>query len=337
MTSDLLSYGNLSIPEPGSAASAASELSFSLAAFCLMGLPLYKPANPTQNFVRRSPGKYALTIRPFEITLDDGTELRVPIPFGVMPRYAIFWIMTQVARTRQREIPLGVIKEWSQEIGLKGRADQLLYLKDQLVRLAFVDFNLQLVEGEGEDDRITRRTLIDEAVFSKGDLQNYAKGHIDKMRWPKSLMVSEWFYQAICDYVDRNNIVPIATVGLRKLTRTPMAIDFFAFLSLYLPRLREGEQRIVAWETIISHFGQNQTPARFLKDYRSSIERAIEAYPAANVTVDPKQGLILRHTDPAPMEELILAPVAAARAVKRDRYRVKPRGIRTTTAQRTLL
>jgi hypothetical protein len=94
MTSDLLSYGNLSIPEPGSAASATSELSFSLAAFCLMGLPLYKPTNPTQNFVRRSPGKYALTIRPFEITLDDGTELRVPIPFGVMPRYAIFWIMT---------------------------------------------------------------------------------------------------------------------------------------------------------------------------------------------------------------------------------------------------
>jgi hypothetical protein len=325
MTGDLLNYGNLSVPEPGSSSAATADLSFSLATFCLMGLPLYKPANPIQNFVRRSPGKYALTIRPFEITLDDGTELRVPIPFGVMPRYTIFWIMTQVARSRQREIPLGVIKDWSQEIGLKGRADQLLCLKDQLVRLTFVDFNLQLVEGEGEEDRITRRTLIDEAVFSKGDLLHYANGRLDKMRWPKSLVVSEWFYRAICDYVDRNNVVPIATVGLRQLTRTPMAIDFFAFLSLYLPTLKQGDERVVPWSTIIGHFGQNQTPTRFLKDYRSSIERAIAAYPGANVEIAPDQGLILRYTDRFPMEQLILEPVCAARALKRLRYRVKPR------------
>jgi hypothetical protein len=37
------------------------------------------------------------------------------------------------------------------------------------------------------------------------------------------------------------------------------------------------------------------------------------------------------------MEELILAPVSAARAVKRDRYRVKPRGIQMNAVQRTLL
>jgi hypothetical protein len=37
------------------------------------------------------------------------------------------------------------------------------------------------------------------------------------------------------------------------------------------------------------------------------------------------------------MEELILAPVNTARAVKRDRYRVKPRGAQTRTAQRNLL
>jgi len=339
MIGDLINYGNLSVPEPASPAAASADLSFSLAAFCLMGLPLYKPANPTQNFVRRSPGKYALNIRPFEITMDDGTQLSIPIPFGVMPRYATFWIMTQVARTRQREIPLGVIKEWSQEIGLKGRSDQLLYLKDQLVRLAFVEFNLQLVGGEGEDeeDRITRRTLIEEAVFTKGDLQHYAAGRLNKMRWPKSLVVSDWFYKAICEYVDRNNVVPIATEGLRKLTRTPMAIDFFAFLSLYLPTLKHDEQRIVSWPTIISHFGQNQTPARFLKDYRVAIERAIAAYPGANVEIDATRGLILRYTDPAPMEELMVKPVQPARAVVRERYRVKPRRAGQQPTQRTLL
>lgn len=339
---DLLSYGGIQVPAPSTPQSheASRTLSYSLATYCAIGLPLRKPTQRMEPFIRREKGEYSLNLRPYEFVLDSGTKLEVPVPHGPIPRFIILWMMSKVARTKQKTLKLPIVKEWMVEIGLKGRSDQLNDVKDQLVRLAFTEFNLQIHvdrEKDGGSEMFSRRTLLSDSVFARGDVELYAQGRIGEMKWPRALVVSDWFYEAILDFTRQRSVVPIGTEGLRSLNRKPMAIDFYLYLSMRLPLIQPGTEEVVSWEKLIRYFGNDQSPSRFLKDYGSTIRQAIDAYPGADVEIDPKRGLVMRAGDTEAMQRMMLMEAEVqSRSPRRMRYRAPAKTVREPTGQPSL-
>jgi hypothetical protein len=98
-----------------------------------------------------------------------------------------------------------------------------------------------------------------------------------------------------------------------------MAIDIFAFLCYRLPHLSPRETELVTWRQLISQFGSGETPSKFRETFEASIRCALDAYPEANVDLRPKEGLLMRWSDPAELRRAFFVvptlPSADAKAL----------------------
>jgi len=119
------------------------EAAFQHSVLCAMSLPTRRPKDEFAPIIRRD-GFYTLVINPVErMKMVDGelTPVRVGVPYGVLARLVMMYIMGQAVKSRSREIYLGnSFAAWMRRMGITntnsgGKRSSRALLQEQIERL----------------------------------------------------------------------------------------------------------------------------------------------------------------------------------------------------------
>jgi hypothetical protein len=297
------------------------DVSFLHKSFCVAGLPLRRPRE-TMEVYSRNDDRFALTIHPHKIILPGGAPCEIGVPWGAKGRLLIMWANTEVKDPARRQddrwLEIGRIKEWMAQVGIKINGLNIAATKDQLIRLAFSQFTMVLRDAASTLFKADR--LIEGGVFPDDDLVHYARGEMDKVRWPLGLELSQKAFERFS-----NNAIPVPTARLAEVSNSAMAIDIFMFLCYRLPLLGQQESQMVPWRDLIAQFGNREAPSKFRDTFNASIKAALRAYPEAKVDLT-HEGLVLHYSDPAELRRAFVA-------VRRPAIEKRRRQLRNRTAK----
>jgi hypothetical protein len=300
------------------------DVSFLHKSFCIAGLPLRRPKDQTAIFSRND-GQFALTIAPNRFVLPDGAVCEVGVPWGAKGRLLMVWAATEardpMRRAGDRWLEIGKITQWMTSIGIKVNGDNVPATKDQLVRLAFSSFTM-IMKNDGQTF-FKQDRLIEGGVFPEQDLDHYAAGRFNKMRWPTGVELSQKAYDRFIQHA-----IPVPTARLAEIANSAMAIDIFMYLCYRLPLIPSGESDLLTWRALIAQFGSGESPSKFHDTFQASIRSALAAYSEADVDLT-EEGLVLRYSDPAELRRAFIAvprslPPQGKPAPARTRRRFAP-------------
>jgi hypothetical protein len=294
----IASIDKLRVSSPGEL-----DVSFLLRTFCNAGLPMTRPRDEMAAF-HRFDGQIALTVSPQEIALPRGTICRIGVPYGAQARLLMLWAATEARDVHRASddqwLEIGRIKPWLSSIGIKTHSDNVSKTKDQLIRISFVHFTI-IMGGAGESTLFRNEPLVDGGILGEGDLEHYAAGRLNHIRWPSGLRIS----RSALDHF-RNDAIPIPTSRLPLVAHSAMALDVFTYLCYRLPMIPQGEAMLVGWRELIKQFGNGEAVSKFRQTFQASINAAVRAYPEANMALT-EEGLRLHYSDPAVLRQPFIA------------------------------
>jgi hypothetical protein len=315
--------------------SGSIDARFMHALFCVAGMPLREPSTRTFS---RSTGTMGLNISRGSITLPDGQELEIGIPYGPKARlivlYAISEARSPLRSGDNRWLEIGQIEDWLKSIGvLKGsRSGQIMTAaKDQLIRLCLSQFTTTY-RMPGRRVLLANDRIIDAGAFDEDELRLYAAreagdakrlANLSKVRWPEGIRLSEKAFRMFRG----EDAVAIPPSRLSVVSHSALAIDVFLFLCYTLPSIAPGEPRLVKWTDLTNWFGNRKdAPSKFRDSFLPALSLAMKAYPEANLTPDDitDKGMMLHHSDPAALKRAFIAmprPEAPPTPVKRRKRR----------------
>ncbi|MGP5700745.1 replication protein RepA [Glutamicibacter arilaitensis] len=227
-----------------------------------LSLPYKDPQNAPE-WVRRN-NALTLTLTPGNVTAQDGTRQRL-YPYGVIPRYLMTWMTTEVVRTRSRQLYLGdSLTQFLASLGMNGSGASGRRVLDQLHRLAVASINIEDVR-----DQKTRWSITGENfnIASSYDLWFSAKNTPNQDQLLGStITLSEQFYDEAI-----KSPVKLHPKILRELGGSAMRLDLYVWLSYRLRNLKNPTT--VTWSQLEAQFGaeykhQRQFKAKFLAHLR---------------------------------------------------------------------
>lgn len=329
----MLKHVEAALAEHRGSDSEGLDISFLSRNFCLCGLPLRKqierdkktrraiePAKEISVFSRKDE-RFALSIASVPFDTADIGMIQFGLPYGPRARLLILWMTTTARQTGNRWLEIGRIDDWLESCGITPHPDSAAMVKDQLIRLAFTIFTMSLkVDGAKSMSFFNQDKLIDSAVFSSEDIPHYLEGNLAKVRFPLGIQLSQQAYTKFTG----NDVIPISTEALRKISSNAMAIDLFVYFSYRLPLLSPGESELLTWQKLSNQFGNKEPKSRFRQVFDPSIERALNAYQGANVSITD-EGLVLRYSDPAESSKMFIAVPKSYSAIGGNQSRVRNR------------
>jgi hypothetical protein len=167
----------------------------------------------------------------------------------------VLWIATEVIQTRRRELVLGSsLRAFVANLGLwpsggpRGDGHRVV---DQLSRLV----TASIVVNDIRDDLGAGR-LYRTGIFTFADsFQLWAPG--EGFRWDGGLALSEQFHASI---LGGSIPLPVEALGeLRRRTRSPMALDIYAWLAHRLHRVKKPT--LISWGDLAAQFGGDSPPS----------------------------------------------------------------------------
>jgi hypothetical protein len=218
------------------------------------------------------PSTNEYTRRNGKLTLSMWSPQHVGLPYGGVPRLLMSWLTTEAVRTRERTLVLGpTLTGFMAQLGMMptgGRWGTIPRLQTQLRRL----FTSQIVctfDGDG----VSRGSSL--GIASDYELWwNPKKPHYGSL-WASTVTLGERFFE---DIIERP--VPVDVSTLRELKRSPLALDFYVWMTYrnsYLDRPVE-----IPWEALHEQFGADYRIIRQFKFYASAALRKVHsAYPEA--------------------------------------------------------
>lgn len=207
----------------------------------------------------------------------------VGLPYGAYPRLLLAWLSTEAVRTRSKEIELGdsmgaFMRRLDIPVshGVKGTARGL---RDQMQRL------FTCAVGWIEDDGRSWSNFGIRPV-EKSELWWDPKQPDQTELWRSHIVLNETFFKEL---VDRP--VPIDMRALRALSKSPLALDIYSWLTYRMSYLEQDQ--LVPWELLELQFGADYTrPRAFKAAFVKRLKSVLEVYPTARVSPDA-EGLIL--------------------------------------------
>jgi hypothetical protein len=293
----------LALEDPKTAPGGVLDVSFLTRYFALAGLPVRRPMDKktgkeASSYVRNT-DEFALSINAPHLGVvggKRGENFNVGVPWGPRARLLTVWLSTSaqdVGRSPDdRWVELGPIKPWLKSIGIADNGPARMVAKEQMVRLTFANFTMQ-VRKSGLD-LFSNERLVDKAVFSERDLANYAANRMADVRWPLGVQLSQTAFKNF-----REGAVAIPTNRLAKVSHSAMAIDTLIYLCYKLPLIDPGDEELVTWRQLAAQFGSREAPSKFKENFLHTVRAARDAYPEANVELREDTGLLMRHSDPA--------------------------------------
>lgn len=266
--------------------------------FVQVMLPHQEPRLPVGTMYTRSTGLLRLTIAP--------TSVRYGIPYGRIPRLALAWICTEIKQTKSRVLYLGACQtEFMRKLGLRHNDSRTIArFKEQCMRLFCCVIAIEAHAAGGREE--SRRLLISDSLSVLWDPfdANKASG------WTNTLQISEAFFNEVMA-----GSVPLKMKAYRRLSKSPLAMDIYAWLvyRLFVLGRSARQTATIPWPRLQGQFGAdyngpgNQGQHSFKKNFKLQLDKVFVQYPeASNLVADSLDGrhLTLRagqaHIDPQP-------------------------------------
>lgn len=247
-------------------------------------LPHQNPkGNPAEWF--RQNGAYTLSIRPgYKTDAETGERICIGYPFGVIPRLLLFWMTTEVLRTRERRLQLSdSLNGFMREIGLSpetggGKRSDYRRLRDQSERLfrATISFDYSSTERSG---------WLDMPIAPHGEMW-WSPAHPDQSSMFGSWVeLGEKFYEAILAHP-----VPLDLRAIRALKSSPLALDLYAWISYrHFRACRQDKPAFIPWRELKKQLGASYGNVKDFKRYaKQGLRKLLALYP--HLTVEDIDG-----------------------------------------------
>jgi hypothetical protein len=212
------------------------------------------------------------------------------LPYGVPARLLTIYCTSEAIRTRSPEIALGSsMHDFLRRLDVpisRGERGSLRVYANQLLRLVHcaisVDENIR--DASGRQGLHIRQTLfVDEARLWWDEATGIGRG--------SSLVLSPVLYQSILE-----RSAPLSTDAIRKLRKSPMDLDVYAWLVHRLFHLSKPSS--LTWEQLSGQIGHSYGELRsFRRFFNDSFKRVLQVYPEARVNLSEK-GLLLLPSKP---------------------------------------
>jgi len=243
-------------------------------------------SKPKENTFTRRNGQYSLTI------IGDPDY---GLPYGSIPRVFLSWLCTEVVKTKSREISLGnSLSEFMAKLGLMptgGRWGSVTRLKNQIKRLATCSIRFKYDTEERHSFK--KLDPIEEAdLLWTWTSEDSKQGALFESR----LRVGENFYAELIEHP-----VPYRLEALKLLTKSPLAIDIYLWLTYRNSYLRK-ETRI-PWDLLQFQFGAGypitpQGKRDFKKKFIETLRKIAILYPEACKLKTTEEYLVLMPANP---------------------------------------
>lgn len=220
------------------------------------------------------------------------TALGEGLPYGTIPRLLVAWMTTEAVRTRDRQLVLGAtLNDFLRQLDLVrtgGPRGDITRLRRQMLR-TFTTAVSAMDSGRHVGGRRDRGMVL--PVAASWDLWWDAKAPDQMGLLPSTVTLGQDFFEATI-----TNPVPVDMRALQALRRSPLALDFYCWLTYRMSYLRRDVT--VPWEALHAQFGADYASMRkFRQKAREALRSVASAYPLARF--DPAtHGLVLQPSPP---------------------------------------
>jgi hypothetical protein len=214
----------------------------------------------------------------------------IGLPYGSVPRLLMAWICTEAVRTQSSKLYLGSsLSDFMGQLGMVptgGRWGTITRLRYQALRLFNTAISCRFTV---ETDGVLRKPLHNVLVADEYEERWWKpkdpnQGHL---AYESELQLNERFFREILEFP-----VPIDLRALKALTKSPMAIDQYVWLSYRLGYLRK--QTTIPWPALQAQFGAEYARTRdFKAAFTEHLKAVLQAYKSARVE-SGESGLILK-------------------------------------------
>jgi hypothetical protein len=258
-------------------ARAAGALGFMARALVQATMPHRKP---TDHVFERTNGAFTLTMM---------APPKVGLPYGSVPRLLLAWLVTEAVRTRSPELVLGdSLSHFMRQLGMVptgGRWGSITRLRTQSHRL-FASTVSCLYQGNARGVAGGGFHIADKYV-----LWWHPKSPEQTELFESRVRLSDLFYREIT-----TRPVPIDLRALRALSKSPMQLDIYMWLTYRLSYLR-GDTTI-PWPVLQAQFGADYSHLRNFKiAFLEHLKKVLTVYRDAKA-VGAEGGLLLRPSPP---------------------------------------
>ena len=261
-------------PEP------AAGISFQYVPLIQCSFPHADPAD-TSTFTRRN-GWLELTL--------SATRREIGLPYGVPARLLTIYCASEAVRTRSPQIYLGrSVHDFLRCLDVpitRGERGSLRIYANQLLRLIHcaVSIDENIRDSNGRPGLHIRQALFaEEAQLWWDEAEVVGQG--------SSLVLSTVLFQSILE-----RSAPLSTAAIRRLRKSPMDLDVYAWLVHRLFNLTRSNT--VTWGQLSGQFGHGYAePRKFRHFFLDSLKRVLAMYPEADVK-PAEVGLILAPSRP---------------------------------------
>jgi len=186
--------------------------------------------------------------------VNEGTGKSYGLPYGIIPRLLLVWIVTEIIRTKSRRLELGNhLADFLAALGLNaangtGKRSDARRAREQMEKLfhSIISFNYSL-KGEGRSGK----AWINMQVAPKGVLWWSDKDPEQSALWGSWIEVSEDFFKAVMKAPN-----PLDIRVLRHIKDSSLGIDLYTILNREAFRaMKDDKPRFLAWEWLHEQTG----------------------------------------------------------------------------------
>ena len=273
------------------ATNAPTEITYSHAVFCQVGLPRKRREGLT---FERTSGYDSILLSAGKLW--DGKQWKQQeLPYGPKPRIVLMNLTTRAVVTGDRFVDVGrSTREFMQRVGLDSQGSEYRALRKQIAALAACRIQIGMRRGDRVVNLNTQPIHRFDAWITPNENQ--------EALWPGSVELSQEFFDSVREFA-----VPLDERAIAALRGSALALDTYLWLAHRLWRIRVPEA-YVPWQSLKAQFGQEYRAMRsFRQEFRATLEVVRGHYPGARV--EPRQeGLILRPSPPPVPKVSVLVP-----------------------------
>jgi hypothetical protein len=221
-----------------------------------------------------------------ELTLGT-TRPDAGLPYGVPARLLTIYCTSEAVRTNSPEIYLGdSVHDFLRRLDVpitRGARGSLSVYANQLLRLirSTVTIDENIRDGAGRSGLHIRQALFVEEAQLWWDEPDGRVGN------GSSLVLSSVLFHSILE-----RSAPLATSAIKRLRKSPMDLDVYAWLVHRLFHL--SKPSMVSWDQLSQQFGHSyREPRTFRRFFLDSLKRVSVVYPDAKLKVSDAGILLL--------------------------------------------
>jgi Plasmid encoded RepA protein len=233
--------------------------------------------------------------------VDRETGVLIGYPYGAIPRLLLYWLTTEVLRTKSRTLKLGSsLNNFMGSVGLSlatggGKRSNAVRLKDQMRRLFAASISIQSADLSGPDDSggmlVARRSRF---WWNPEDStqEDHSKSYVE---------LSQDFYETLI-----NSPIPVDMRALKALNHSPLALDLYAWSThkAYATSLK-NKSVFVSYRDLQQQLGAQYSELKaFGRKFRAALALVKTVYPGLEVQIETG-GVVISPSLPAIPRKLV--------------------------------